>query len=232
MGKRAGVTDAAGIARLAGMIGDPSRAAMLAALLGGESLPAGELARRARVSASTASAHLARLAEAGLIVQRRAGRQRLYALAGVDVAEALEALARIAPPVAPEPVMRPLRFARTCYDHLAGRLGVLLTDKMIERGLLTPGFEVSAHGESWLEGLDIDVGELRRGRRRFARPCLDWTERRDHLAGAVGAAIADTLLARRWIVRLEGTRAVRLTLRGRDGLYRVLGLEIPAGVSG
>lgn len=220
------------LAHVAGMIGEPARAAMLAALLGGESLPAGELARRAGVAPSTASEHLARLVEHGLVTRRRSGRHRYYALAGGEVAAALESLARISPPAvaatrSESAEKRALRFARTCYDHLAGRLGVLLTDTLLEHGLISAqGFEVTARGEEWLAGLDIDIDALRRGRRALARPCLDWTERRDHLAGAVGAAIAATLLERRWLVRMEGTRAVRLTLRGREGLYRTLALEI------
>ncbi len=228
------------LARVAGMIGEPARAAMLAALLGGEWLTAGELARRAGVRPPTASEHLARLVDGGLIIRRSSGRHRYYALADGDVAAALEALARVAPPTVAaarkgsaaatrgEPVReRALRFARTCYDHLAGTLGVLLTDTLLEQGLVSArGYEITAQGEAWLGGLDIDVDTLRRGRRTLARPCLDWSERRDHLAGAVGAAIAATMLERRWIVRLEGTRAVRLTLRGSEGLYRALRLEI------
>lgn len=239
-----------GIARVANMIGDVTRAAMLEALLAGPALPAGELARRARVAPSTASAHLARLVGNGLIVQRRSGRHRYYALAGADVAAALEALSRIALPggathggtneadrrrdgrtaarkVGPSAHTRELHFARTCYDHLAGRLGVLLTDTLLARDFITaPGFAVTAAGEMWLSGLDIDVNALKHARRAMARPCLDWSERRDHLAGAAGAAIATMLLDRHWIARLDDTRAVRLTQRGRDGLYRVLGLAI------
>lgn len=220
------------LARVTAIVGEPSRAAILEALLGGEWLPAGELARRARVAPATASGHLARLVEHGLIARRRAGRHRYYALAGPDVAAALEALARVAPPAGAPPDARPrvdpaLRFARTCYDHLAGRLGVLVTDALIGQGLLAAdGYGITERGEAWFGRLAIDLEPLRRGRRALARPCLDWTERRDHLAGAVGAALAATMLERRWLVRMKGTRAVRLTARGREGLYRALGLEI------
>jgi DNA-binding transcriptional ArsR family regulator len=234
--------DVAGVARA---IGHPARAAMLAALLGGQWLPAGELARRAGVTPSTASDHLSRLVRQGIITPRRSGRHRYYALSGPEVAAALEGLARI-PGARPEhsdglhdpalsvssnrsipPELRALHFARTCYDHLAGRLGVLLTDAMLERDLIAPaGFEPTHRGAEWLRGLDIHVADLRRERRVLARPCLDWSERRDHLAGAVGTALASSLLDRGWIVRMEGTRAVRLTLRGREGLYRTIGLEV------
>lgn len=235
------------LARVAGMIGEPARAAMLEALLGGEALPAGELARRAGIRPSTASEHLARLVEHGLVVRRVSGRHRYYALAGADVAAALEALARIAPPVSPgigsgrdrtgragqaggrgaSPAMQALRFARTCYDHLAGTLGVLLTDAMLEKGIIAgDGFEVTSTGETWLRSLGIDLASLRRARRPLTRPCLDWSERRDHLAGAVGAAIARAMIDRGWLVRIDGSRALRLTVRGRDGLYRSLGVDV------
>ncbi len=221
-----------GLAAAAAAIGEPSRAAMLSALLGGEWLTAGELARRAGVGASTASEHLARLVAGGLVVQRRAGRHRYYALAGEDVADALESLQRLATSVAARPARAEpqgaLRFARTCYDHLAGRVGVALTDALRTHGVLAgQGLELTDAGAAWLHDLDIDVDALRRQRRALTRPCLDWSERRDHVAGAVGAALVEALLARRWIARLPDTRAVRLTVRGRDGLQRMLGVELP-----
>jgi hypothetical protein len=172
------------------------------------------------------------MVESGLLTRRRAGRHRYYALAGPEVAAALEALTRISPAGAARTGVRSagddaLRFARTCYDHLAGTLGVLLMDTLRERRLIAAGgYEVTPDGEELLRTLDIDVPALRGGRRPLARPCLDWSERRDHLAGAVGAAIAATMLERRWLVRLDGTRAVRLTVRGREGLYRALALEV------
>jgi DNA-binding transcriptional ArsR family regulator len=225
------------IAAVAVLIGDPARAAMLSALLGGAPLTAGELARRARVQPSTASGHLARLTAARLVTRQRDGRHVRYALASEDVAAALESLARIAvPPGAARAAAvdspgstesSALRFARTCYDHLAGRLGIQLADALVEQRLITRrSYNLTANGEQWLNDFGIDTAALRRGRRPLTRPCLDWSERRDHLAGAVGAALTATMLERRWITRLEGTRAVRLTLRGRDGLGRVLGADI------
>lgn len=217
--------------RVAAMIGDPARASMLAALMGGEALAAGELARRAAVSPATASSHLNRLVSSGLVSRRRSGRHRFYELAGADVAEALESLTRVAAMPAsmddgPES-RRALFFARTCYDHLAGRLGVVVTRALLERGLIAgSGYDLTMQGEEWMRGVAIDVDHMKARRRTLSRPCLDWSERRDHLAGAAGAAIASMMLRRRWIVRMEGTRAVRLTLRGREGLYRSLDLEI------
>ena len=217
------------LARVAAAIGEPARAAMLSALMGGEPLTAGALARRARVAPATASAHLTRLVESGLVARKVAGRERHYALAGRDVAAALEALARVSPITEQhDRDEHAFRFARTCYDHLAGKLGVLLTETMIEQGLLrsAAGFELTRSGEEWVDAFGVDVTALRETRRTFARPCLDWSERRDHLAGALGAALTTRLLELRWLARIEGTRAVRLTLRGREGLYRSLALEL------
>jgi DNA-binding transcriptional ArsR family regulator len=220
------------LARVASMIGDPTRATMLGALLGGEALPAGELARRAGVAPATATSHLARLVEHGLLTRRQSGRHRYFALANADVAAALEALGRVAPlrdagAVASQAPNGSIRFARTCYDHLAGVLGVMVTERMLERRFIvgTDGYELSAAGGAWLTSLGVDVDALRRSRRAVARPCLDWTERRDHLAGGAGAAVASIMFERRWIARVQGTRAVRLTLSGREALYRMLGLE-------
>lgn len=216
------------------MIGDPTRAAMLGALLGGEALPAGELARRAGIAPATATSHLTRLVEHGLLVRRSSGRHRYFTLASADVAAALEALGRITAPrrdgatdLAPN---GSLRFARTCYDHLAGVLGVMVTERLLERKLVVgiDSYELTAAGGTWFGSLGVDVDALRGSRRVVARPCLDWTERRDHLAGGAGAALASVMLERRWIARVEGTRAVRLTLRGREALYRTLGLECPS----
>jgi DNA-binding transcriptional ArsR family regulator len=220
------------LARIAALIGQPARAAMLGGLLGGRWLTATELARLAGVARPTASEHLARLVDSGLVRRRRSGRHQYHALAGPEVAGALEGLERLAARPLPadrglSPGERALRFARTCYDHLAGRLGVLVSDTLVEQGMVSAtGSEVTPAGESLLRELDIDVDALRRARRTYVRFCLDWSERRDHLAGAVGAAITDAFLERGWIARMPGTRAVRLTLRGREGLYRRLGIPI------
>ena len=220
------------IAAVARTIGEPARATILSALLGGQWLTAGELARIARIAPPTASEHLGRLAAAQLIVDRRSGRYRYFALAGPEVAAALESLARVAE--RPSAIASPrtpdddaLRNARSCYDHLAGRLGVALTRVLHERGLIAgAGLEVTTRGEAELPRLGVDVASLRSGRRPLTRACLDWSERQDHLAGAVGAALLSSMLERGWLVRLEGSRALRLTLRGREGLYRALGVDL------
>lgn len=205
---------------------------MLDALLGGRWLTASELAKHAGVAAPTASEHLGALVNAQLVARRKSGRHRYHALASPEVAATLESLGRLTRP-SPDASRgqpwdeRALLFARTCYDHLAGRLGVLITDKLVERSLVSAdGTAVTPEGESFLNQLGIDVEALRRTRRSYVRFCLDWSERRDHVAGAVGTALIEALFERRWVVRMDGTRAVRLTLRGRDALHVMLGVPM------
>ncbi|MFI9595241.1 ArsR/SmtB family transcription factor [Nonomuraea sp. NPDC052265] len=215
----------ADIAPVAGLIADPTRAAMLTALLGGRALAAGELARVAGVSAATASAHLARLLDGSLVDVVRQGRHRYYRLAGHEIAEVLETLARVSarPPVRSLRQSRQARLleeARTCYDHLAGRAGVALLDRLREGGHYDRQ-DLTPDGERLLMGLGVDVEGARRARRRFAPECLDWTERRSHLGGALGAAITDVLLERGWYRRGSVPRAVVLTDEGREGLAAI-----------
>jgi DNA-binding transcriptional ArsR family regulator len=216
------------------LLGEPARAAMLDALLGGEAMAAGELARVAGVSAPTASEHLGRLREGGLVEPIASGRHRYYRLASPDVAQVLEALSLLAPVVPPRPVRslrqartdEAMRLARTCYDHLAGQVGVALHDALVMRGALLPGgdgYLLSADGERLLGGLGVPVAAARAARRHFARPCLDYTHRRPHLAGALGAAVCSRLLAAGWLVRrAPGQRALRVTDAGRAALTDLL----------
>lgn len=221
-------------AQTAALIGDPTRAAMLGALLGGQALTASELAHGAGVTPQTASMHLTRLVEGQLLRVVASGRHRYFQLAGPQVAQALEALATIAPPARITSLReseraRAVRFARTCYDHLAGTVGVALTERLIERELIAKSdeiYQVTDIGWRWLEQQAIDVRRVGQGRRVAARACLDWSERRYHLAGAVGAAITDWLFAQGWIVRAESGRAVRLTETGRAGFAAEWGLRI------
>ncbi|RVX42448.1 DNA-binding transcriptional ArsR family regulator [Nonomuraea polychroma] len=212
----------ADIAPVAALIADPTRAAILTALLDGRALAAGELARVAGVSAATASAHLARLLDGRLVDVVRQGRHRYYRLAGHEVAEVLEVLARISarPPVRSLRQSRQARMleeARTCYDHLAGRAGVGLLDGLRAGGYYAP-HDLTDAGERLLAGLGVDVTGARRSRRRFAPECLDWTERRSHLGGALGAAITEALFDRGWFQRGSVPRAVTITDAGREGL--------------
>jgi DNA-binding transcriptional ArsR family regulator len=223
----------------ASLLADPTRAAMLTALLDDRPLAAGELARLAGVSAATGSAHLARLLDGGLVTVVSQGRHRYYRLAGPQVAAVMEALAHLSP-VTPVCSLRQsqdaaaLAEARTCYDHLAGRAGVALLDALLARRLLAAPqahtgparFEVTAGGLATLDSFGIDIGALERARRRFAGACLDWTERKPHLNGALGAAITERLLSLRWIERGSRRRAVKVTPAGAEGLAATFGWSI------
>ncbi|HZD67166.1 MAG TPA: helix-turn-helix transcriptional regulator [Acidimicrobiales bacterium] len=203
---------------VAALFGDPARTAMLAALAGGQALPAGELARRAGVHPSTASAHLRRLIDGGLVRVRAQGRHRYHELSGPQVAAVLEALAQLAPP-APVTTLRQhqsaaiLNEARTCYDHLAGRCGVELRDRLLASGALVAADDrdhvLTARGRDLLAALDLDPSRLERSRRLFARSCIDWTHRRPHLAGALAAAVTERFLTLGWLTR-AGDRGLRM----------------------
>src|SRR4051794_30342495 len=202
---------------------------MLSALFGGRALPATDLARAARVSPSTASAHLAQLLDAGLVVVERRGRHRYHRLAGPDVAQALETLAGLAP-ARPARSLRAdgraqaERAARSCYDHVAGALGVALADPLCAAGALDRA-SLGLLDPEPLRALGVDPAEISAGR-PLTRSCLDWSERRPHLAGALGAAILDALLAGAWVERRPGGRALAVTPAGRDGLRDALGLDV------
>ncbi len=210
------------------------RAAMLLALCGDRSLSAGELARRAGVSPSLASAHLARLLEGNLIAVEQRGRRREYRVASREVAEAIEAMLVIAPARRASGLRevtraQALRHARTCYDHLAGAVGVAITDSLHRQGMLD-GYVLTESGERCFNELGLDLDGLRAERRSLARPCIDWSERRPHLAGSLGAAIAQHVLDREWAVRIPETRALRITDSGARALREAFGLNLdPAG---
>ena len=223
---------AAEMARLAGALADRTRASFCLALLDGRAWTAGELAHRAGVARSTTSEHLDRLVADGLLVEERQGRHRYVRLADADTAELIESLSAHAP--APSGAPASLRTAtaqsalqrgRTCYDHLAGRLGVTITDAMIERRLLD-GWAVTPGGMAWLDDLGVDVRAAHGSRRAFVRRCLDWTERRPHLAGGSAAALCQRLFDLRWVERIGTGRAVRLTPDGRRGLSAALQREL------
>jgi DNA-binding transcriptional ArsR family regulator len=214
------------IAAIAGLIGDRARAAILMGLMAGRALTATELARAAGVSKQTASSHLAKLADARLVLVERAGRHRYFRLADPHVGAVLEDLmglaARVgAVQVAPGPADPALRKARMCYDHLAGELGVLVFDGLRQRGFLSAhGGELTltAPGERFCRGLDIDAAELARGRRPMCLACLDWSIRRHHLAGALGAAILSRCFALGWARRVRGSRVVSFSAPGERSL--------------
>ena len=235
----------ADIASAAALIADSTRAAILRALLPDRPLAAGELARLAGVSAATASFHLAKLLEGGLITVVRQGRHRYYRLAGHEVAAALEALGLISPGLPVRSLRQSreaaaLAEARTCYDHLAGRAGVELLDGMLRRGLLEEKsgrtdhgdtsslrFEVTGAGTKELGSFGLNLLQLRRSRRHFAGTCIDWTQRRRHLNGALAAAITSRLFELGWIERGQRRRSVRVTPAGIEGLASTFGVALP-----
>jgi DNA-binding transcriptional ArsR family regulator len=218
------------LAEIGALLAEPARAAMLLALIDGTARPAGELARAANVGAATASAHLKRLLEGGLLAVHEQGRHRYYRLANDDVAALLEALALPrARPVMPDPSHgdRPLRLARTCYRHLAGRLGVGLCGAFLEKGYLqtaSEGMRLQRKGAQALVTAGLDATRVDALLSLAGRGCLDWTERRLHLGGPLGVSLTDALLDAGWVRRHAGSRALQPS---DDGLRRLIELGVP-----
>jgi DNA-binding transcriptional ArsR family regulator len=228
----------AAVVPAAALLADPARVAILWSLADGRALPAGELARAAGIAASTASAHLSRLIGAGWVAAEQHGRHRYMRLVNADVAGLLEALAVVgggrpsAPPGSPGPGPD-LRLARSCYDHMAGTAGVALTEALVREGTLRSEgrtYGITSKGRSRLDALGIpalqvEVDARERGR-YLARACLDWSERRYHLAGALGQALLERVLEAGWFERRRGTRALRLTNLGRRAVQREFGVRL------
>lgn len=224
---------APGISQLAGLLADPGRAAMLWALMDGSARPAGELALIAGLSASSTSGHLSRLSEGGLLAVETRGRNRYYRLSTPEIGVAIEALASASiasqpPRMRAVPVSRSapaaLRQARTCYDHLAGELAVGLFDRMRQSGWIVvagTAVDLTENGAQAMTQLGIDLGGARRKRRQFACTCPDWSERKPHLGGALGAALLQSLLAHGWIEPTTTSRALRVTPRGQREIERL-----------
>jgi DNA-binding transcriptional ArsR family regulator len=226
---------AANLVEVAALVGDTARATMLAALMGGQALTATELAFLARISRSTASGHLTKLVNARLISVTRKRRFSYYRIASPRVAAMLESIKVVAAIEVPRryqprsPQDAALRFARTCYDHLAGHVGVALTDALIARGdlvLTDEGGEVTASGERFLRRFGAELRPPANSRRMFCQPCLDWSERRYHVKGHVGAEILRCCLDRGWFQRGRDARALRLTSAGRAGLADSFGVQL------
>ncbi|HZK92542.1 MAG TPA: winged helix-turn-helix domain-containing protein [Stellaceae bacterium] len=222
------------IAEIAALAGDPARANILTALLDGRAMTATELAYAARVTPQTASGHLGKLTEAGLITATPSGRHRYFRLASAKVAQMLESIVAVAGDNRPRfrPLSRQaaeLRAARVCYDHLAGQLGVRIADAMVARGYLVledEGGRITDSGARFLWDLGIDTRIARKGRRHLCRACLDWTERRPHIGGAIGAALAERWLALGWITRAKDSRAVAVTPAGERGFRESLAMNL------
>lgn len=221
------MSDNTHLATVAALLGDPARANILIALFDGRALTAKELAFAAHVTPQTTSGHLGKLTDAGLLSMEKQGRHRYFRLATAQVAQMLESIMAVG---SPEPLRtwrggENLRNARTCYDHLAGRLGVALADSLLDAGhlaLSADGGEVTASGVSFLQAFGAEPVP---GKRVFCRPCLDWSERRPHLAGRVGAALAGRCFDLGWVVRQRDTRAVAITPIGRAGFQQQFGFD-------
>ncbi|HET9718399.1 MAG TPA: helix-turn-helix transcriptional regulator [Pseudolabrys sp.] len=222
------------MAEIAALVGDPARANILSALMGGRALTAKELAGVAGVSPQTTSGHLGKLFGANLVARVKQGRHRYFRIATPQVAEMLEAIMAVV--AATPPRYRPpskaddaMRMARTCYDHVAGMLGVQLADRLVQRELIILGAEageVTSSGTKFLTRIGVDLSAARARRRVFCRPCVDWTERRPHIGGAVGAALASWLLELKWIERVHASRAVMITPAGRRGLQEIFAISL------
>ena len=225
------ILDKFDISKVGALLADPARAAIIVALCGEHALPASELAECAGISASTTSIHLTKLMEAGWVELEQHGRHHYYRLSSPQITKLLEQAMSVVPArtalkpeserTHPQHRRGDLRLARTCYDHLAGKLGVALTDALIQQGLLEAAgkdFILTSHSHAMLKDLGVDVGVAAKQRRAFARRCLDWTERRDHLGGALGAAISATWLEQGWVQRQEQSRALCVTPIGEAQL--------------
>ena len=227
----------ANVAAVAGVLADPTRAGILMALLDGRALPAGDLARLVRVSASTASHHLNKLVEQQLLQVEQQGRHRYFCLASPAIAQILEELAALAPPTPVRSLReaeagQAVRVARMCYNHFAGQFGVALSRALVEKEILRTvegGYLVTPVGEGWLQEVGIECSALGKRGQIFAPHHIDWSERLHHVAGPLGAALARRFFELGWVRHLSTNRAVRLTEEGERTLLKELGLRLADG---
>ena len=225
--------DERAVARIANAIGEPARARMLFCLMDGHARTSTELAVVAEVSTSTASAHLNRLKSERLVQVRTQGKHRFYSLAGPEVARVLEGLSVLADQpqrkFVPNTPTR-LRAARVCYDHMAGTLGVQVHDRFKDLKWISNGtgdaYDLTAAGERALHALNVNVEEMRSSRRRFAYACLDWSERRPHIGGALGSVLLAAAIKRKWVLKDLDSRVIRITAVGRREILARFGLEV------
>ena len=224
---------------VAALIGEPARATMLWSLLDGKALTATELAIRADVSAQSASMHLNKLVQADLLAVESQGRHRYYRFRRPETAYVIEALANLVTPHDTKTLplshahsattSTGIRYCRTCYDHLAGKVAVEITNRLVHQKIVqleNDHYNVTRKGQQWFNTLGIDTESLQHERRQFARRCLDWSERKPHLAGSLGAALLNTWIDSGCVTRQKNTRATTLTVKGQQGLYKLLGLNL------
>jgi DNA-binding transcriptional ArsR family regulator len=220
--------------QIAGLIGDPTRAAIMWTLLDGKAFTATELAIAAATTPQNISMHLAKLVQADLLCVESQGRHRYYKYARKEVAYAIEAMTSLLPAPSGKSAAdnendSAIKNCRTCYDHLAGKVGVAVTDSLLRQKILIEKnslFEVSNKGEKWFASFGIDTGELQQQRRSFLRPCLDWSERRHHIAGSLAAALLDKMIAQDWLRKTKNSRALVVTARGQKHLYEYFRLAL------
>jgi DNA-binding transcriptional ArsR family regulator len=220
------------ISQIASLIGEPVRAKILWSLLDGRAYTARELAIGADTTPQNLSMHLGKLLRAGLLVVEVQGRHRYYTFSREEVAYAIEAMANLVPiqqMTRPDPDTVPIKFCRTCYDHLAGKVGVLITESLLQQKLIVyrdRALDTTSKGVGWFAENGIDCEALKLQRRSFIKPCLDWTERRHHLAGALGAALLDKMLAEHWFRRTANSRAVVVTPKGAQALVTYFKIQL------
>jgi DNA-binding transcriptional ArsR family regulator len=219
---------------IAALIGDPTRATIMWTLLDGKAFTATELAIAADTSAQNISMHLTKLVQAGLLSAESQGRHRYFKFSRKEIAYAIEAMANLIPPsTAKQNAVKEnnpaIKYCRTCYDHLAGNVGVSITDGLLQQGIIVyndDAFEITAKGEAWFTGFGIDLQELKQQRRSFLRPCLDWSERRHHIAGSVATALLNKMLLADWIRRTKNSRVITITPKGQLELYEQFKLTV------
>jgi DNA-binding transcriptional ArsR family regulator len=222
------------VAMVATLVSEASRAAILTALLDGRFHPASELAQMAGIKPQTASFHLAKMIEANVVTVEKQGRHRYYGIRNQEIAQVMESLLSVAPPVEIKSFRhasehKGLRHARTCYDHLAGNLGVQLTDSLKKMGCICEEkdeFILTEKGEGFLASFQINLEEVKKKRRSFSHKCLDWSERRYHLGGALGKALLDRLLELNWVQRTPKTREIKITHDGENGLKQIFSIAM------
>lgn len=224
------------IAKIAGLLSEPSRAAILTALLDDRYYAAGELANRAGITPQTASFHLAKMVDTKIITVEKQGRHRYYRIENQEIAQILESLLYLAPPVEIKSFRqsnetKAIKQARTCYDHIAGNLGVQLTDSMINMGVLIlegKSLNLTDKGGAFFTEFQVDIPHVRKKRRSFSHKCLDWTERRYHLGGALGNALLEKFMELNWVQKKKNSRALTITQIGTKGLQDVFQIRIEA----
>jgi DNA-binding transcriptional ArsR family regulator len=219
---------------IAALIGDPVRATIMWTLMDGRALTATELAITSETSPQNISMHLNKLLQADLLSVESQGRHRYYRFSRKDIAYAIEAMASLIPHATGKKndnieITSEIKYCRTCYDHLAGKVGVALTDSLLKQKIIVErknNFEISSKGEKWFSDFGIHINELKEQRRSFLRPCLDWSERRHHIAGSLAAALLDMMLSADWIRRTKNSRAIIITGNGQKKLHQYFKLSL------